>query len=100
MPNPIPLKVVENLFPSCSRASNELHLGEPNPECACCRMPFSAVRGRRKAVRLRPLLVPVPMAFEFDICGRCLALYKRGGAARAGVLTAVKAYCEGTEACQ
>ena len=100
MPNPIPLKVVETLFPSCSRASNELHLGEPNPECACCRMPFSAVRGRRKAVRLRPMLVSVPMSLEFDICRRCVDLHKRGGASRTSVFVAVKAYCDGTEATQ
>ena len=100
MPNPIPLKVVETLFRSLSGASNELHLGMPNSECASCRKPFGSVRGRCKAVRVHSLLHPISMAFEFDICRSCVALHKRGGASRVSVLVAVKAYCEGTEASQ
>jgi hypothetical protein len=47
-----------------------------------------------------PTFTPFPIAFSFNICGRCVALHQSGGAYRDGVLAAVEAYCEGEEAAQ
>ena len=93
-------KTVADLLPSFSSVKNEIHLGTPNPECASCRKPFTALRKRRAALRLYPNWLPLPFAFSFDICGHCLALHQKGGADRDAVLAAVEAYCDGGEAGQ
>jgi hypothetical protein len=96
---PIPAgKTVGDLLPTFSGVDDEVHVGKPNPECASCRKPFNELRKRRKAVRLYPVASPIPVAFSFDICGRCLGLYQAGGLSREGLLAAVEAYCDGVEA--
>lgn len=90
-------QTVGDILPAFAGVTNEIHIGTPNPECASCRKPFNAVRKRRKAVRLYPTFTAFPMAFSFDICGHCLALYEQGASARDGVLAAVESYCEGEE---
>ncbi|MBS1132517.1 MAG: hypothetical protein H6R16_3519 [Proteobacteria bacterium] len=95
-----PGKTFSDLLPTYAGAENEVHLGEPNSECASCRKPFNTLRKRRKAVRMYPVRSKVPVAFAFDICGACLALYQAGGASRDGVLAAVESYCDGVEATQ
>lgn len=93
-------KTVGDLLPAFSGVKHELHLGEPNPECAGCRKPFSGVRKPRKAIRMYPAFSPVPVAFSFNICGACARMWQKGGADRDGVSASVTAYCEGTEATQ
>lgn len=95
-----PGKKVGELLPSFSKITQEVFAGKPNRECASCRKPFNVVRKPRKAVRMYPVRSALPVAFSFNICGHCLALYQKGGADRDGVLAAVEAYCEGREASQ
>lgn len=94
-----PGKKVGDVLPIFSGITQEVFAGKPNLDCASCRKPFTAVRKRRKAVRMYPVRAALPAVFSFDICGRCLALYRKGGADRDGVLAAVEAYCEGIEVC-
>lgn len=91
---------VGEMLPTFSGITEEVHVGKPNAECASCRKPFTTVRKPRKAVRMYPVRSALPVAFSFNICGHCLALYQKGGADRDGVLAAVEAYCEGREASQ
>lgn len=91
---------IGDLLPAFKDCENEIHAGTPNPECASCRKPFNVVRKRRKAVRIYPVHSVLPVAFAFDICGHCLALYRKGGEDMDSVLASVEAYCEGKEASQ
>ena len=62
---------------SCAAADSpalEVHLGTPNPECACCRQPFDETRRRAGSVRIAPQLPGLPLGafqFQYDICGDC-----------------------------
>lgn len=93
-------KLVGDLLEAFSGIKHEVFIGKPNPVCAGCRKPFDAVRKPRKAIRLYPVNSPIPIAYSFNICGHCLALLRRGGSAKDGVLAAVEAYCEGRKAKQ
>lgn len=96
----LPGQKVGELLPAFSNITQEVFAGKSNPECASCRKPFTAVRKPRKAVRMYPVRSALPVAFSFNICGHCLAMYQKGGADRDGVLAAVEAYCEGRKASQ
>ena len=93
-------QTVGDVLPVFANVTREVTLGTPNPECAACRKPFNHARKRRRAVRMYPVDAPFPIAFSFDICGRCSALHQNGGADRDSVLAAVQAYGEGDEARQ
>lgn len=95
-----PGKKVGEVLPAFSGITQEVHLGEPNQECAGCCKPFTTARKRRKVVRMYPVSFPMPIVFSFGICGHCLGLYQKGGADRDGVLAAVEAYCEGRKGIQ
>lgn len=92
---------VENaadLLPAFADVKNEVHLGEPNKNCAGCRKPFSAARKVRKNVRIYPVRSILPMCFSYRICGRCFAQHQSGGTDRDAVLAAIQAFCEGVTA--
>jgi hypothetical protein len=93
-------QTVGEVLPAFSGVTNELHLGEPNRECASCRKLFSAVRKPRKAIRLYPAWTPIPIAFSFRICGACADLWRQGGDSRDGVSASLIAYCTGNGATQ
>lgn len=95
-----PGKNVGEVLPAFSGINKQVFAGNPNLDCASCRKPFSAVRKRRKAVRMYPIRSVLPVAFSFDICGRCWALYQKGGDECDGVLASVEAYCENRAASQ
>jgi len=80
--------------------AQEVHVGRSNTQCAACRKPFNAVRKPRKAIRLYPKPLVLPICFSFDICGGCYALHQAGGADRDGMLAAVEGFCKGEEANQ
>lgn len=58
---------------------NELHLGELNKDCACCRRLFSGKVIPAGNVRVEPLNSPFPISFEYRICAKCVREFKRGG---------------------
>lgn len=91
-------KTVGEVLPTFSGVTTEVFCGQPNPCCASCRKPFDLVRKRRKAVRMYPVNAAIPFAFSYDICGSCLAKYRKGGAERDGVMASVESYCNGEEA--
>lgn len=93
-------KTVADLLPAFSGVRNEVRIGKPNTVCPGCRKPFNAVRKPRKALRMYPIASTVPIAFSFNICGKCYALHQSCGADRDGVLAAVESYCHGEEASQ
>lgn len=95
-------KDIAELFPAFSGVKGEIHIGTPNQECASCRKPFTAARKRRKRVRLYSVAVVmhVPVAIDLWVCGRCSAMYERGGNDREAILAAVEAYQTGEEAGQ
>lgn len=83
-----------------SDVATEFHLGQSNQFCASCRRPFNHVRKPRKAIRLYPKPLVLPIAFQFDICGACYAAYQAGGAMRDGFLASVESFCRGEAANQ
>ncbi len=93
-------QTVGEVIPAFSDVRHEVHLGEPNKECASCRKPFNSIRKPRKSIRLYPVHLPIPMAFSFRICGCCAGLYRQGGEARDGVAASLVAYFEGIEVTQ
>jgi hypothetical protein len=88
-------KVVGDILPVFSDIKGDLHVGEPNRDCASCRKPFTQTRKPRKSIRLYPYSALVPMAFQYRVCGACYAVYQRGGDDREGFLAAVEAYHDG-----
>ncbi len=91
---------ISDILPTFAGVKHEIIIGTPNSDCASCRKPFNETRKRRKAVRMAPTGIALPVMFSFHICGRCLALYQQGGSERDGVMAALQAYCEGDEAAQ
>lgn len=89
---------VGDILPAFANVKNEVHVGEPNKECAGCRKPFTLARKARKNVRIYPMQSILPICFSFRICGSCLALHEKGGADRDAVLSSVQAFCEGDAA--
>lgn len=85
-------KLVGDLLPVFSAVKDEFHIGEPNKECACCRKPFTITRKPRKSVRLYPCAASIPFAYQYRICGACVAMYERGGADREAFSAAIDAY--------
>lgn len=87
-------KTIADLFPAFSGIKGEIHIGDPNPECACCRKSFTATRKRRKRVRLYfvATAMHVPIAIDLWVCGRCYAMHERGGNERDAFLAAVEIY--------
>lgn len=96
-----PGKSVRDLLPEWSKVQAEVHMGGP-PQTACgaCRKPFTLVRKPRKALKIYPVGSIAPVRVDVNICGACVALHAKGGAARDGVLAAVQAFLEGEEAAQ
>lgn len=88
-------KTVGDILPVFSGVKGDLHIGKPDSNCASCRKPFTLVRRPRKCIRLYPYSTPVPVAFEYRICGSCYVIYQRGGDEREGFLAAVEAYHDG-----
>ena len=86
---------IDGLLPAFSRIKHEVLIGRPNQECASCSKVFNAARKRRGIIRLYPPDMLVPVILQFHICGRCRDLYRQGGDAHAGVMVAVRAYCQG-----
>jgi len=98
---PIPEgKTVGDLLPVFSNVKNYIFAGDPNKVCASCRKPFTNVRKPRKAVRLYPVETKIPISFSLNICGRCLAIYERGGPGRDGFIASVGSFFYGEEATQ
>lgn len=91
---------VADVLPAFAAVEHEVHIGVPNRICGSCRKPFTAARRPRKTLLVYPVHLPVPVRFDVLICGSCLALHRRGGAARDGVLAALQAFIEGEEAGQ
>ena len=71
---------------------NEIHIGTPNPECACCRKPFTTKRVRAASVRVKPPVSYVPIQFSFHICAKCLRDAKRSTSALERLYRRVQAY--------
>jgi hypothetical protein len=80
--------------------SHEIHLGEPNAQCAGCRQAFSVANPPAASVRLSYRLSPLPLFFEYRICGVCAAKLKSESADRDLVLAGINAFHEGDEAKQ
>lgn len=79
---------------------NELHLGEPNKECAACRKPLDQKQKKAGSIRVGFENAPVNLFFEYQICADCLVTCQRGGADCEGVMAAVGAFHYGEEATQ
>ena len=93
---PIPSGLtVGDVLPVFATVEKEIVVGNKNSLCASCGKPFTAVRKRRKAVRMYPVGSAVPVAFSYDICGQCVRLHQGGGVGRDAVLAAVQRFCEG-----
>ncbi|MDX9945504.1 MAG: hypothetical protein RBS35_12025 [Azonexus sp.] len=73
---------------------NELHIGTPNPECACCLKHFSKPTQRRMRARIQPI-PGLNAFFEYDICETCSATAKRSGKGLKRVVRAVMKYHKG-----
>lgn len=86
---------VGDILPVFDSVKEDIHVGEPNTDCAACRKPFGVVRKPRKIIRVYHVNTPVPIAFQYRVCGGCLALYQRGGDERDGFLAAVEAFHDG-----
>jgi len=93
-------KTIADVLPAYAFVNREYRIGSPAVVCAGCRKPFTAVRKRRKMIRLYPVEVFMPMALDYPLCGRCYALYQRGGNDREAILVAVDAFSDGEEASQ
>ena len=87
---------VGDILPAFAGIKGEIHIGEPNKECAACRKPFTVTRKPRKSIRVYQRCFPVPFAFSYWICGGCYVLHQRGGVERDSFLAAVEAYHMGT----
>lgn len=75
----------------------EIAIGTPSPNCACCREPFTAAREPRMNIRLYPVALPIPLSFSYPLCGDCGDKYRRGGAERKEVAVAVAAFHMGDD---
>lgn len=93
-------KSIAESLPAFSGVKGEIHIGTPNTACACCRKPFTVARQARKAIRLCPADTQVPLMYSYRICGKCYALYQRGGDDREGFLAAIDAFHFGDDARQ
>lgn len=79
----------------------DVHLGAPNPECACCRQPFNETRRRAGSVRIAPELAGLPLGafqFQYDICGDCKTAATVDQDGRDTTLRKVVSYHMGDEA--
>lgn len=77
--------------------ANELHIGQPNPECACCRKPFTKSIERRGRARIQPV-EGLNIYIEYDLCFNCLKLSGRSGKSLKRVDRRVMAYHFGNSA--
>ncbi len=93
-----PGKTVGDVLPTFAHVKAEIRIGEPSKVCAGCRKPFTAARKARRALRLYPLACPVPLAWNFPLCGACIAMHRRGGTDRDALLASVEAFHMGEEA--
>lgn len=80
--------------------SHEIHLGEPNAQCAGCRQAFSQLTPPTARVRVSYRFSPFPLFFEYRICGSCDAKLRTDTADRDGVLAGINAFHEGDEPSQ
>ncbi|MBK8762093.1 MAG: hypothetical protein IPM03_17065 [Sulfuritalea sp.] len=93
---PLPAgKTIGDVLSVFAGIKGEIHLGEPNADCAACRKPFSMVRRPRKSIRLYSPDLLLPVVFSYRVCGACLVLHQRGGESCDGFLAAVEAYHNG-----
>jgi len=86
---------ISDLLPVFSDVKGDIHVGAPNEDCAACRKPFNMVRKPRKSIRVYHVNTQIPIAFQYRVCGACLALYQRGGDDRDAFLAAVEAFHDG-----
>jgi len=95
-------KTLADVLPVFKRVEDECHIGAPTPDCAGCRKPFTAVRKRRKALRLYPIGVCqlAPVGYAYSLCGRCWRQYQAGGDQKQALLAAIDAFIDGEEARQ
>lgn len=93
-------KRIADLLPIFEGIKGEIHVGEPNDDCASCRKPFNLVRRPRKSIRLYSPDLAIPVAFSYRVCGACLVLFRRGGKDRDAFLAAVEAYHNGIDQAQ
>ena len=80
--------------------THEIHLGEPNAQCAGCRQTFNSTTPPTASVRVSYRFSPLPLFFEYRICGICSAKLRTDSADRDGVLVGINAFHEGEEADQ
>jgi hypothetical protein len=85
-------KSIAEALPAFSGGKGEIHIGTPNQVCACCRKPFTVARRARKTIRLCPADTQVPLMYSYRICGKCHALFQRGGIERDAFLVAIDAF--------
>ncbi|MBK9019624.1 MAG: hypothetical protein IPL72_06340 [Sulfuritalea sp.] len=90
-------KTIGDILPAFSGVKGEIHLVKPNEDCASCRKPFGMVRRRRKFIRLYNPNLPAPVAFDYWVCGSCLAMHQRGGKESDAFLAAVELYHNGID---
>lgn len=95
-------KTLADVLPVFKDIENEVHVVTPQPVCAGCRKPFTAVRKRRKAFRLYPFGIcrSWPVAFAHSLCGRCWSLYQAGGVRKEALLASIDAFDDGQEVMQ
>ncbi|HUW37547.1 MAG TPA: hypothetical protein VMV91_09450 [Rhodocyclaceae bacterium] len=93
-------KAVGDVLPAFSEVRDYIHVGSPNAICPGCRRPFSAVRKRRKCIRLFSADALIPIALQYSLCGACVAKHRSGGDAREALLVAIEAFVDGKEARQ
>lgn len=80
--------------------THEIHIGEPNKECAGCRRKFSTRIAPAAKIRILFPILAIPVAFEYRICPDCLAALKAGGSKREKMLDAINAFHKGSEVSQ
>lgn len=86
---------IGDVLPAFAGVESELHVGTPCNQCAGCHKEFDAVRKPRRAIRI--FLDPIPLAFQYRLCGRCAAMHQRGGADREALVAGIEKFFFGAE---
>ncbi len=76
---------------------NEMHIGTPNNDCACCRQPFSALLAPVGNVRVAPAFTLLNISFEYRLCQDCVTEMKAGGERAKNAAMKINAYHMGSE---
>jgi hypothetical protein len=92
-----PGETLADVLPVFADAVVDVHIGEPDPNCASCREPFTQASPRAKEIRVYPVAACqiAPIALAFDLCGGCYQQYQAGGGERLVILENIDALLDG-----